>query len=75
MGRFGHYVLDADGHGGEPLGWRRRIPAPYLDQMLEQGRSGMASGAGFRDWDAADLAATKERVAAHLKKLEKILPK
>jgi uncharacterized protein len=25
VGRFGHFVIDADGHGGEPLGWRRRI--------------------------------------------------
>lgn len=33
MGRFGHYVIDADGHGGEPLGWRRRIPDAYQSQM------------------------------------------
>ena len=33
MGRFGHYVIDADGHGGEPRGWRRRIPAAFLPQM------------------------------------------
>jgi predicted TIM-barrel fold metal-dependent hydrolase len=35
MGRFGHYVLDADGHGGEPQGWRRRIPAPFKSRMRE----------------------------------------
>jgi len=34
MGRFGHYVIDADGHGGEPLGWRRRIPKRFESQML-----------------------------------------
>jgi predicted TIM-barrel fold metal-dependent hydrolase len=33
MGRFGHYVIDADGHGGEPLGWRRRIPKPFEPAM------------------------------------------
>ena len=35
MGRFGHYVIDADGHGGEPLDWRRRIPAKYEGRMRE----------------------------------------
>src|SRR5262245_27431091 len=35
MGRYGHYVIDADGHGGEPLGWRRRIPARHLAKMRE----------------------------------------
>lgn len=33
MGRFGHYVIDADGHGGEPLGWRKRIPDQFKPQM------------------------------------------
>jgi predicted TIM-barrel fold metal-dependent hydrolase len=33
MGRFGYYVIDADGHGGEPLGWRRRIPKRFEGQM------------------------------------------
>lgn len=53
---------------------RRQAPSPYLDTLLEQGRTGMAAGAGFRDWEDADLAATKERIAAHLSKLEQILP-
>ena len=35
MGRHGHYVIDADGHGGEPLGWRRRISERFLPQMRE----------------------------------------
>ncbi len=35
MGRFGHYVIDADGHGGEPAGWRRRIPQKFLPTMRE----------------------------------------
>ena len=33
MGRFGHYVIDADGHGGEPLGWRRRMPKAHEAQL------------------------------------------
>ena len=33
MGRFGHYVIDADGHGGEPQGWRRRIPSAHEPAM------------------------------------------
>ena len=35
MGRFGHFVIDADGHGGEPLGWRRRIPDAFQSHMRE----------------------------------------
>lgn len=34
MGRYGYYVIDADGHGGEPPDWRTRIPDQHRDQML-----------------------------------------
>jgi len=54
---------------------RREEPSPYLDHLLEEGRTGMSAGAGFRDWEDADLAATKEKIATHLRKLEGILPK
>lgn len=50
-------------------------PSSFLQCLLDQGRTGMAAGAGFRDYEAKDLAATKKRVADHLKKLEGILPK
>jgi len=50
------------------------VPSPYLQELRDQGRTGMAAGAGFRDWEKGDLAATMERVAEHLKKLEAILP-
>jgi len=33
MGRFGRYVIDADGHGGEPLGWRRRVPDRFASTV------------------------------------------
>lgn len=50
-------------------------PSPYLQKLRDEGRDGMASGAGFRDWENGDLEATKARVANHLKKLETILPR
>ena len=53
---------------------RRPEPSPYLTRLLEQGRTGMTAGAGFRDWEDADLAATKKKIATHLARLEKILP-
>ncbi len=53
----------------------RPAPSPYLQKLRDQGRTGMAAGAGFRDWGPGDLAATKARVAEHLSKLEGILPK
>ena len=49
-------------------------PSPYLQQMRDAGRSGMAAGAGLRDWKPGDLKKTKSRVADHLRKLEQILP-
>ncbi|MFK7752114.1 MAG: 3-hydroxyacyl-CoA dehydrogenase family protein [Sedimentitalea sp.] len=50
-------------------------PSPHLQKMLDQGRTGMTAGGGLRDWNEDDLAATKARVANHLRQLEKILPK
>jgi hypothetical protein len=59
MGRFGHYVIDADGHGGEPLGWRRRMPAEfaqktrdYVDAM--RAKYANLPGGGMRVADPAD---------------------
>ena len=50
-------------------------PSEYLQELLDKGRTSMAAGAGFRDWQADDLNKTKARVAEHLLKLEKILPR
>src|SRR5438552_1538293 len=33
MGLDGYAVIDADGHGGEPLDWRERVPNRYRPQM------------------------------------------
>ncbi len=53
---------------------RSEAPSPFLAKLLEEGRTGMAEGAGFRDWKTSDLDATKEKIANHLRKLEGILP-
>ena len=65
MGQFGRYVIDADGHGGEPLGWRRRIPAKHKAMMLEYVASIRAKysdvpGGGMRVSDAASDVAPAE---------------
>ncbi len=38
MGRFGHYVIDADGHGGEPDDWWDRAPAEFQPRVAEYRR-------------------------------------
>ena len=53
----------------------RPDPSPLLQAHLDKGRTGMAAGAGLRDWRAGDLAAAKARVAKHLLMLEAILPR
>jgi predicted TIM-barrel fold metal-dependent hydrolase len=65
MGRFGHYVIDADGHGGEPLGWRRRIPAKFESSMREYVAAMRAQyanlpGGGMRVSDPASDGAPEE---------------
>ena len=49
-------------------------PSAYLQKLLDEGRTGMADGAGFRNWTSDDLQKTKARISEHLKKLENILP-
>ena len=53
---------------------RSQKPSQYLQKLRDEGRTGMAAGAGFRDWGEGDLAATKQKIADHLRKLEAILP-
>ncbi len=47
----------------------RPDPSPLLQQHLDAGRTGMAAGAGLRDWAPGDVAATSARVAAHLRRV------
>jgi predicted TIM-barrel fold metal-dependent hydrolase len=35
MSKYAEWVIDADGHGGEPRGWRRRIPRRHEARMRE----------------------------------------
>jgi len=51
----------------------RPDPSPLLQELLDAGRTGMASGQGLRSWAAGDLDATKARVARHLAHLGTIL--
>ncbi|MEM6636754.1 MAG: 3-hydroxyacyl-CoA dehydrogenase family protein [Pseudomonadota bacterium] len=48
--------------------------SPYLQKLLDNGRTGMASGQGFRTWGNGDVEATKARVATYLAKIEALLP-
>lgn len=51
----------------------RQGPSPYLRQLVEDGRLGMKSGQGFRDWTPESAQAVRDRVAKHLTQLEKLL--
>src|SRR5262245_58519229 len=36
MGKFGFYVIDADGHGGDPANWQARIPTAFHPKWEER---------------------------------------
>jgi hypothetical protein len=38
MGKYGYYVIDADGHGGDPQNWFERLPATFKPQWEERQR-------------------------------------
>ena len=48
-------------------------PSPYLESLVESGRLGMAAGRGFREWTPEAARAIRERLSAHLRRLEAIL--
>lgn len=52
---------------------RSESPSSRLQSLIDEGRTGMAAGAGFRRWEDGDLGATKRRLAVHLRKLDAIL--
>lgn len=52
---------------------RRPGPSPYLEALVGDGRLGMASGGGFRDWTPEAARRVRERLASHLRDLETIL--
>ena len=45
-------------------------PSPYLDKLVADGRLGMKTGEGFRQWQHGDMEKTKSRIATHLAKLD-----
>src|SRR5262245_38220158 len=36
MGRFGHHVIDADGHGGDLPNWQDRLPPEFQPHMAKR---------------------------------------
>jgi len=51
----------------------RQGPSPYLEHLTQDGRLGMKSGRGFRDWTEQEADAVRAKVARHLQKLDGIL--
>ncbi|MEP2707665.1 MAG: 3-hydroxyacyl-CoA dehydrogenase family protein [Roseibium sp.] len=51
----------------------RPAPSPYLSDLVEAGKLGMKSGEGFQSWTPEDADNIRQKVAAHLRSLEKIL--
>jgi len=52
---------------------RRPGPSPYLQELVDTDKQGMASGQGFRHWTPESAQAVRDRLANHLKKLDSIL--
>jgi 3-hydroxybutyryl-CoA dehydrogenase len=46
-------------------------PSPLLQSMIDEGRLGMKSGAGFHDWTPQAADALRKRVAEHLVELNR----
>ncbi|MHA7774810.1 3-hydroxyacyl-CoA dehydrogenase family protein [Roseibium sp. M-1] len=51
----------------------RPAPSPYLRGLVEAGKLGMKTGEGFMSWTPEEADAVRQRVAAHLRRLETIL--
>lgn len=45
-------------------------PQPLLRELVDSGRLGMKTGAGFRSWTEAQAAEVQSRLAAHLRRLD-----
>lgn len=51
----------------------RKGPSPYLEQLVADGKLGMKTGEGFREWTVAEADALRTKVANHLTRLGEIL--
>lgn len=51
----------------------RPTPSPLLRDLVEAGKLGMKSGEGFQNWTPEQADEVRQRVAAHLRRLETIL--
>lgn len=51
----------------------RPAPSPLLRDLVEAGKLGMKSGEGFQNWTPEQADEVRQRVAAHLRRLETIL--
>lgn len=51
----------------------RQAPSPYLAKIVAEGRLGMKSGHGFREWTQEEADRLRGRVARHLQRLDGIL--
>ena len=45
MGRYGHFVIDADGHGGDLPDWQSRLPKEFAGHWEER-KKRIAKGSG-----------------------------
>jgi predicted TIM-barrel fold metal-dependent hydrolase len=67
MGKFDYFVIDADGHGGEPADWQDRLPErfhPHMAARRERIKKQFANLAGIGVMQTKGTARTDMRARA-----------